>query len=231
MEKLEITPLDRSGKLLVESRFSVLFNPTTYSVGKTVGWSSVPAQGDRQTNAPLLRFDGGHSRTLTLDLFYDATEPVLVGGVPQLLDDVRQETNRMVALTRIEKGSDKSNGSDMRPPVVEVSWGGAGPDLSDFPFRGVVTSLTQNFTLFGNDGKPLRATLAVSLTEFLSKRADQMKTDPVLTTRVVQGGDRLDGIAADYYSDPSQWRRVAAVNGIDDPRRLPAGLRLTIPGT
>jgi nucleoid-associated protein YgaU len=225
LERLEITPLDTNGRQRTAERFAVLFNPATYSVGKTVGWTPLTGPADRQTNAPVLEFNGGRSRTLSLELFYDVTEPVTVGGARQQLDDVRQETSRMVALTRIEKGS------NMRPPVVEVSWGGAGPDLSDFPFRGVVTSLSQSFTLFSAAGKPLRATLSVQFTESLDKELDQKKTDPVLTTRVVRGGDRLDAIAADYYGDPAQWRRLAAANRIDDPRRLPAGTRLTIPAS
>jgi nucleoid-associated protein YgaU len=48
---------------------------------------------------------------------------------------------------------------------------------------------------------------------------------------VVGSGDRLDAIAAARYNDPAQWRRVAQANKLDDPRRLPIGSRLTIPGS
>lgn len=220
MERLEITPFDKTGRLRDDQRFAVLFNPASYSVAKSVAWS---AASDQSLNAPTLSFGGGQSRVLTLELFYDVTEPARLEGAARFADDVRTETGRMVALTRIDP--------DLQcPPTVEVSWGGAGPRKSDFPFHGVVSSLTQNFTLFSPEGKPLRATLSVAFTEFLVKELDLKDTDPELTTRVARSGDRLDTLAAEHYRDPAAWRLIAEANGIDDPRRIPAGRRLTLPG-
>jgi nucleoid-associated protein YgaU len=224
MEKITITPYDKNNRLQLPRRFNVLFNPNAYTVGKTVGWTAAGPAAHPKLNAPPLRFNGGQSRTLTLELFYDVTEPILFNGVPRVLDDVRDETNRMVALTRID-------GVLGWPPVVEVSWGEARSANSDFPFTGVVTSLNQSFTLFSAAGKPLRATLHVTFLEMLLKELDQRKTDPELTTRVVVTGDRLDVLAAHHYRDPASWRVIAEANKIDDPRRLPAGLVLTIPST
>jgi nucleoid-associated protein YgaU len=221
LSKLEITPLDKKGKRMEEKRFKVLFNPNTYSVTKAVTWSTpqskLPgrAQTDRKLNAPTLTYGGGANRQLTLELFYDVTESGEIG-------DVRQETNKIAALTVKDREL-------KRPPAVEISWGTASPEGSDFPFTGVVSNLTQRFTLFKPDGRPVRATLTVVFMEFLDPGMDWRKTDPEFTTRFVKGGETLSGIAADVYHDPARWRIIAEANGIDDPRHVPAGKVLSIP--
>ncbi len=224
LTKLEITPLDRSGNRVRSKGFPVLFNPNTYSITKAVTWNSISATGPtsarthRTVNAPTLFFAGGGSRILNLDLFYDVTEPVN----DIVSDDVRKETNKVVELTRIQREL-------QRPPAVEISWGAAPPAGSDFPFTGVLSNLVQRFTLFSSNGKPLRATLTVTVTEFLDPALDQRQTDPEFTTRRLKRGDTLSGIAAETYRDPAQWRIIAEANNLDDPRRLDVGRTLTIP--
>ncbi len=214
VDKIEIAPLDKNGNPAKDKDFKVLFNPTTYSIAKTVTWSPISSKLD----APPLNYGGGGSRSLSLELFYDVTEPI--NGI--LIKDVRQETNKIVELTRIQKDL-------QRPPAVQIRWGAAPPANSDFPFIGVVSSLTQRFTLFSSDGKPLRATLSVTFTEFLDPELDKRQTDPEFTTRRVKLGDTLSGIAAEVYRDPARWRLIAEANNLDDPRHLAIGGTLAIP--
>jgi hypothetical protein len=219
LEPLKIAPMAPSQLETI----TVLFNPNSYSIVKTVTWNAPNAKANstaeahRRLNAPPLAFGGGGSRQLTLELFFDVTE----SGQPRELMDVRNETNKIVALTRIER-------KQGRPPVCAVSWGQA-PTDSDFPFKGVVKQLTQRFTLFETTGRPVRATLTVVFLEFLNPEDDQRETDPELTTRIVKRGDTLSAIAADVYRDPARWRVIAEANGLDDPRRLEIGRSLTIP--
>lgn len=214
LAKLQITRLDKNGKRLENEAFKVAFNPNNYTVTKRVHWSAGQAETDRRFNAPPLSFGGGGSRTLTLNLFYDSTEP---------LDDVRRQTNKLVVLSRIERDLG-------RPPVVELSWGEA-PQGSDFPFTGVLASLSQSFVLFTQDGMPVRANVSVGFTEYLQAEMDLRETDPELTTHRVRRGDSLGSIAGTIYRDPRHWRLIADANGIDDPRRIDAaiGRLLTIP--
>ncbi|MFM6409526.1 MAG: peptidoglycan-binding protein LysM, partial [Microcystis sp.] len=119
--KLKIKPLPPS-KL---PEITVQFNPTAYSITKPVTWSqsstdtsastaSTPQSAtQRNLNAPVLQFGGGGSRTLVLELFFDVTEPV--EGKP--VDDVRQLTNKIVKLTRIERDA-----NPQQPPICTVSW-------------------------------------------------------------------------------------------------------------
>jgi hypothetical protein len=210
LEKLTITPRDSNVR-----EIKVLFNPTSYSIAKSVAYSEQPKT---ELNAPLLVFGGGGSRTLTLNLFFDVTEPV--NG--RKVRDVRELTNKFVALTRIERGKN-------RPPVCDITWGSNPPVNSDFPFAGVVTSLNQDFTLFESNGKPLRADLRVDFKEFLGWGESQRETDPEFTTRVVKRGDTLSSIAAETLGDPTLWRFIADANNLDDPLRLAVGMSLSIP--
>src|SRR5713101_1805161 len=220
LAKLNIEPLDPSGL----NDIDVLFNPNTYSIVKPVTWTQpLPSHGSpresyRDLDAPPLVFGGGGARTLTLQLFFDVTEPVK--GKP--VNDVREETNKIVELTRIERNQGQ-------PPVCRVSWGNAAPQNMDFPFDGVVSNLTQNFVMFRASGEPVRANLTVAFTEYIDPQQNKRQTDPDSTTYVVKRGDTLSAIAAKLYRDSTLWRAIAFANGIDDPRRLQIGARLSIP--
>ena len=219
LEKLKITPLSPS--TLAPGGVEVLFNPNTYSISKTVSWTppvitpGATPPNYRDLDAPPVVFGGGGARTLTLQLFFDVTE---LGQDA----DVRLETNKIVRLTRIERGQD-------RPPTCVIDWGMQPPADSDFPFHGVVSNLTQNFVLFRGNGQPVRANLTVVFTEYIDPEQNKRESDPDLTTYLVKRGDTLSGIATKLYRDPKLWRPIAAANGIDDARRLKIGVRLVIP--
>jgi hypothetical protein len=203
------------------------FNPETYSISKSVTWGAPtdaagkPISVQPGLNAPTILFHGGDSRQLSLELFFDTSIPVRQVGLTQI-EDVRKLTNKIVTLTRIEAG-------ETQPRVCELVWGNA-PSGSDFPFKGVITSLTQKFTQFTHDGKPVRAYLSVTFREFLDPQLDKQQTRlPTLTTRVLKGGDSFSQLAADLYHNPKNWRRIAETNGIDNPLKIPVGKTMIIP--
>ncbi|MDV3002741.1 MAG: hypothetical protein N5P05_004396 (plasmid) [Chroococcopsis gigantea SAG 12.99] len=228
VEKLTITPFAKKGDRYERlSPIVALFNPESYAISKSVTWSApttalgTSARTQRQVNAPILSFGGGGSRQMSLELFFDVTLPVERNGRQVQIEDVREETNKIVALTRIQRDEEQ-------PRVCEIAWGKA-PIDSDLPFIGVITGLSQKFTQFRPGGQPVRANLSLTLTEFLDPKLDKLKTDPELTPHIVTGGDTLSRIAGEYYRDPRLWRAIADANALDDPRDLKTGQRLTIP--
>jgi hypothetical protein len=100
-------------------------------------------------------------------------------------------------------------------------------------FKCIVENVKQKFTLFSHEGVPLRATLTVALREYrtLEEQLQRLNlSSPDRThSHVVQHGETLSRLAAQYYDRPGQWRAIAQENGIDDPRRLAAGTVLDIP--
>lgn len=214
LSKLSIEP---EGAQTDRDFIHVQFNPNSYTIGKGVVWTpSTVATADAKSNAPILSFGGGEARQLELELFFDTTEAPEGPG-----RDVRVQTDRIAQLTRISRKKG-------RPPVCTVHWGST-DRKSEFPFKGVITKLSQQFVLFDQDGRPLRARLQVTVTEFLNREDDQRETDPETTTRIVRRGDSLASIAADVYGNPAAWRAIALANGIEDPFVLPAGSTLTLP--
>lgn len=102
-------------------------------------------------------------------------------------------------------------------------------------FKCIVESVKQRFTFFSPEGVPLRATLTVSLREYktLDEQLAQLNLSSPDRTRshVVERGETLAGIAARFYQQAGEWRAIADANSIEDPRRLPVGMFLTIPPT
>jgi len=189
-----------------------LFNPNQITIVKTANWRILPA---KQRDAPASQFTHGEPATLTVDLFFDTFESRA---------DVRgKHTHRIAELLTVER-----HGNFHRPPICKLTWGTPG----DF-FQGVLQNLNQRFTLFLEDGTPVRATLTCTFREWRSdeeeeKRQDTNSTD-VAKTHTVKRGDTLSSIASEHYSDPTLWRPIAEANRIDDPRAIQPGTILAIP--
>jgi nucleoid-associated protein YgaU len=188
-----------------------LFNPAQVSISKSVQWQRVAVSESDVTRA---QFTHGDPAVLSLDLVFDTYETGL---------DVRLLTGQVEKLATV-----RSNGAIHRPPVCKLVWGAQGVF-----FEGVLTGLTQTFTLFLPIGSPVRARLECTFTEWISARREallQHKQSPdVAKTRVVRRGDTLSAIAAAEYDNPALWRPIALANRIMDPLVLEPGRVLTIP--
>jgi hypothetical protein len=100
-------------------------------------------------------------------------------------------------------------------------------------FKCVVESVRQKFTLFSPEGVPLRATLTVTMREYLTLaellgQANLASPDRT-HAHVVTQGETLSAIANLYYGKSATWRPIADENDIEDPRRLRPGTPLTVP--
>lgn len=210
LAKLKIQVEDKDG--IFGEGFPVLFNPSQVSLSKAARWGLVSTTG-RDVSAS--QFTHGEPATLSLELFFDTYETG---------EDVQDHTRQIFHLTTIEK-----HGNLHRPPLCKLVWGRYTFD----DFQWVVTNLVQTFTLFKNDGTPVRATLSCSFRQWRSDEVEQKLLDKqspdVAKTRVVRRGETLSSIAAEEYNDPALWRPIAVANGIDNPRRLAPGRSLSIP--
>jgi hypothetical protein len=211
-EKARIINVEDPAELPIEC----LFNPNEYTFSKRNTWSKGEIKGK---NVPDLEFGGGDSMTLRMQLFFDT---YAAGG------DVRQITNRIWKLMNINEGLLKDlTSAKGRPPMVLFQWG------TTWSFEAVITDISQKFTLFRDDGTPVRATLDVT---FLQAKEEMRFPGQNPTTigksgykcRVVEEGDSIDWIAYDEYGDSAMWRFIADTNKLDNPRRLRPGQILAI---
>lgn len=190
-----------------KASIDVMFNPEEYSLNRDNNFASQAIPG---LSSPLIQFAHGNLRTLDMELLFDTYEK---------LSDVRQETEKFVHLMEIDPELHA-------PPILIVAW-------ASLQFRCVLTKASQKFILFLDDGRPVRARISASFTEFIDPEHEalQVKRQTADWTKMhtVLQGETLSAIASQYYSDPTIWRPLAVSNGIDNPRQLFAGQQLTIP--
>lgn len=197
------------------------FNPKEYSMSKSNTWSAEKAKSG--SNTPPLHFGGGQPKQMKMQLFFDTYED----GT-----DVRKVyTEKLFKMMEINKklpaGAKKNTSGS--PPKLKFSWGS-----SYWEFFCYLESLSVQYTLFLEDGTPVRATADLGLKQAVDEK-EQPGTNPTSGGEggehvwVVQPMDRLDLIAYHEFADASMWRLIADVNGITDPRKIKAGQRLIIP--
>lgn len=209
-EKAQIASKDGNIKV------ACLFNPENYSISRTNEWDVKIAKGE---NIPKVKFSGGKPSVLKMKLFFDTYEK----GT-----DVRQETQGLWEMMRIDTSGRNSSTNKGEPPKVIFKWG------KMWTFEAVITSLSQAFNFFLNDGTPVRSTVDVTF----KQAKDDLKftrTNPTSgggerhRVHVVQAGERLDWIAYQEYGDPTMWRLIAEANDLVRPRELRPGQKLIIP--
>ena len=203
-----------------EDGVPVLFNPSEYTIEKSNQYAEIGIPG---LASPLLQFVRGNSKTLRMELFFDTYEERQSGGetIPAR-SDVRAQTDKVTSFMDIDPDTHA-------PPICVFSWGM--PEEKRKAFTGVIESISKKFTLFLSDGTPVRATLTVAFKELVDDdfRRNRRHSTNHTKTHVVRSDETLCGIAAREYGRPSDWRRIAVANGIDDPRALRPGTVLVIP--
>lgn len=189
------------------TEITVLFNPNEYKIdGSTkYSWRKPPGK-----NASVGQFSNRNEATLSMDLFFDTSETK---------KDVRTLTKQIVALLEVDA-------SLHTPPICTFAWG-------TLNFTGVFTQVNQRFTMFMDDGKPIRAVLSVTIKEYI--RPSQAATNKPLESsdrtkeRVLKQGEELWMLAAREYEDSGQWRSIAQANNIDNPRLPETGRKIILP--
>ena len=226
---LQRLTIEREGGDPVEA----LFNPSEISVSASALWEQAQPASYGGANAATmeLEFRSVQAQTLSVELFFDTYESragmtfmdavaaVLPATAPgRRATDVSKYTEQVAQLAEVDP-------TLHRPPLCHLCWGAF--DI----FTGVLTSLDQRFTLFLEDGTPVRATLSCS---FLGVSLDwrgkgEPESSDVIKTRQVRRNDTLHSIAAEEYRDPTLWRNIARANGIINPRDVQPGTVLIVP--
>jgi nucleoid-associated protein YgaU len=103
-----------------------------------------------------------------------------------------------------------------------------------FMYTVVMQSITVKYTRFTSAGIPVRAKVNLTLFEVpsLLGTLPQNPTSGGLVGRkahTVGHGESLQSIATTNYGNPGAWRRIAEVNGIQDPTRVRPGDTVYLP--
>lgn len=204
---------DFSAELSGGKAFDVQFNPETMKVS-FANQIVQPQGGDQAAGNAGRQFVGAGTTKLAITLWFDVTA---MTEAP--LDDVRRLTADVVHFITPKPSS--SDATKLAPPGLRFSWG-------SFLFDGMVDSLEETLEFFSPAGKPLRAQVALSLSQqkILVARFDgdgrtgrRPGQHPFTPARA---GDSLAGMAA-AAGKGADWQGIAAANGIEDPLRLSPG--------
>lgn len=212
-QKVTIQPLDDNLNHKGSAIESYYFNPTEYTIETKNQYQRTAMPG---LPTPITQFISGETQTISLSLFFDTYEKK---------EDVRKYTGQVVKLMEI-------NSELHHPPVCEFTWGKALSSTKNV-FNGVIDSCSQKYTMFLDDGTPVRATLTLSISEYrkIGEQLEGLKlASPDRTKyRMFKEGDALWRMSHREYSDPNSWRVIAKSNGIDFPRIIAPGTLLSVP--
>ncbi|MBN1611447.1 MAG: hypothetical protein JW940_32740 [Polyangiaceae bacterium] len=220
-----------SNKLVAQGRnggaakvVTVQFNPQTLKVT----FSNQNAGGDQPKGSPV-QFVGKGATKLAVELVFDVSRP-LPQGSGEAPRDVRELTQQIAYFMTPElKSVEGQTQQGLVPPGVRLQWG-------TFLFEGVMDSMDETLDLFSSDGRPLRASVAISL----SKQEIQFQFDaagskatpgagaspgtrPLHTPRA---GETLP--AALQNAGRPAWQQTARALGIESIRHLPPGVPLDL---
>jgi hypothetical protein len=226
------------------TRLGALLNPETLVMRRTAGVRprralGVPLTGTGLADDPLL-FTGGGTTELKLELLFDVT----LAGSTVTSEDVRDLTRPLWQLAENAHAEDGYG----RPSLMRIVWGKV------LNMACVVASVAERLEHFTDTGAPRRSWLSLRLLRVEEDTAQQVEaarvpsggldaeqvaaglppeafdTQPVISGGPDPGsGQRLDEIAWERYRDPSLWRLIASLNGVDDPMHLPTGTVLRLP--
>ncbi len=202
LQKAKIFRVDDSSK-----KVDCHFNPDEYSISRVIKWVRETKKG---RNVSKAEFAGGEAQDLTVKLLFDTTH---TGA------DVRDSYSELLKMAEIDETKTNAKTRKGEPPLCKFQWG------SYLSYTGVITQITQRFTMFKADGKPVRAEVQVTFSETPQKQKGQNPTTRTETRKifVVHEGQTLDWIAYQEYGDPAHWRHIAETNDLANPRDLQPG--------
>jgi len=194
----------------------VQFNPETLKVS-FANQISKPEGAGAKKGKPPTQFVGQGTTKLSLQLWFDITAPMPPGKKAET--DVRKLTKKVAYFITPKAGE---SAEKMIPPLVRFSWG-------SFQFDGIMESLEESLEFFSSDGRPLRASVTIGLTQQeITEIKPKNLTPPGISTpgtrplTQVPAGDSVQK-AADKQGKGDNWQDIAAANNIENPRLLQPG--------
>lgn len=227
----------------LENAIDVQFNPTSLKVSL----SNTIKENARNGNSRSAQFVDKSSSNLTVELIFDTTYIEQPGGTQGGGQPATSASTSSNSRNNMQQGSDvrlytKKIADTFIKPVAEgdklkapkrclFQWGA-------FEFLGMVQSFDETLDFFSPEGRPLRATISLKLSEdryqFRTREVNQAERNtPSLSSTGASG----QGGAADQNASPvpggsgnqaGNWRDTAMFNGIESPR-LPSLSVIAVP--
>lgn len=199
LQKAKIVVIS-SKKSNKEKTIPVMFNPSEYKITKNVNYETTNIQGQKSKK---VSYKNGQPTTLNIDLFFNGDVKYTAKEELKSEENVRKYTERILELLTPDESG--------HPPICKFIWG-------KFTFVGYISSATETFTRFTQDGIPIRATVNLTIME---------KPDDISNKRSEKDfesyGDLESNnteVLCNQGKTPDQWRKIAESKGILNPRTL-----------
>jgi hypothetical protein len=198
----------------------VQFNPETLKVS-FANLEATPSGAGDQQGKPARQFVGAGTTKLSLQLWFDVTAPMPPEQKKE--QDVRKLTAKVAYFI-----TPKPEGDKFVPPAVRFIWG-------SFQFDGIMESMEESLEFFSSDGRPLRASITINLTqqkitEFTFRATAGPGAKPSPGTRPLTPAPQGKSVQnmADSQGKGDNWQDIASANGIENPRLLQPGQLLDL---
>jgi hypothetical protein len=126
----------------------------------------------------------------------------------------------------VDDSTRHSQSDKATPPEVAFEWG-------RLYFKAALTNMTQKFTLFDDQGTPLRCEVDLTLEQMID--IDDYGPQSPVAAAATQAAPKVATTTSadrpDTVGGPEAMRSVAEANNIDNPLRVPPGTNMTIPGS
>lgn len=192
-------------------------NNSSNTAGTAAGKSGAT---DQSAGTQGRQFIGAGTTKLAVQLWFDAGQ----AGI----DDVRKLSQQVIYFIKGKPA--QSDKSKFLPPGVQFQWG-------TFLFKGLIDSIEETIDYFSPEGKPLRSTISMSMSQQTILISDfgtgggapagLPRSPGTLPMTPAAAGSTLQGLAASAGLGVD-WQTIAQANGIENPRQLVAGQLLNL---
>lgn len=187
-------------------------NPASLKYTMGISYSKDKRMG---VSGKEIKFDSYDDSTLAFDILLDDT-----GVIPMKRKSIVDMINFL------EEVLYNLDGDTHDPNYLHVNWG-------SFSYKGRVSSLSYDYTMFRPDGSPLRVKISVTITGYMNRLYESQivnRRSPDLSRLIVlKSGESVAFWCNEIYGDGSYCMDVARHNNLSDFRNIPAGTELLFP--
>jgi hypothetical protein len=198
-----------------QNMFTVPINPESFTRNYKIDLDTRTGHGQPGTQPS---YKASPPEDLKIDFVLDGTGTLL--GYPTIYSGMSVHDQLDLFLTCTYKFDPETH----RPPHLLVVWG------ADINFKGVLSNIDLNYTLFLPNGDPLRVKVTATVKKSETDQQRAKANSPDLTkSRQVQRGDRLDLLTFSHYNDTQYVLQVGKANNLVTIRSLIPGNTIYFP--
>lgn len=165
-------------------------------------------------------YESVEKEELSFDIILDGT-----GIIPQPTENKGKSVKDMVET--LKKVTHQYDGDTHETPYVKIEWGGFET------FKGRLSSMSIEYSMFKPGGDPLRAKVSLSFTLYKSLEvasADKSENSPDMTHIIaIKHGDSLPLLCQKIYGSSQYYLQIARINKLSSFRDLEVGTELIFP--